>query len=577
MRLMSSTWRTIVSVHWSNTSRSVVMTLPYLRRMRSAESWIGVSGFLISCAMRRATSAQAEVRCAETRSVMSSRVMTKPLSSPRACSLVTRTLRVRSRPLREIRICCWTRRCRVDFASSIRGAISGSTASTGWPIRSDRAEPSSASADGLTMVIWPRGSMPITPAETPERTASVKRRRRSMRSLAAVRSSCWWRSSDVILLKVSPRWAEVAVLTPHRHLDIEVAGRHLVRGVDEPPDRRDQAVREIEAEPHRRQQHDQGHEREHGREGDLDAELLLLEHLVIGDARFRRRDELGGARIDGTGDEQDAPVMGRELEDRAEHVAGTRDQAQRVLLAGLAQILLARRRHVLERTALDPLRHRPVRLDQHGQREAEEGGARGHELAKQVAVGVEQPARPVEIRRHQIGLAGERPALRVPVGRGDLDRVRHDRLDRAGEPGVEAAIERDGGDQRDEHRRKRRHEAEQADDARVQARPGGAGAAGAHEAARLPGDDADQDDDEHQIEEEQRPHDVVGRQDGRHAAEHEERRQRRTGGPPSRSACRSSRVRAGPRRRVSCYGRVAVRARSKKAPRLGLSHPKSPR
>ena len=140
MRLMSSTWRTIVSVHWSNTSRSAVMTLPYLRRMRSAESWIGVSGFLISWAMRRATSAQAEVRCAETRSVMSSRVMTKPLSSPRACSLVTRTLRVRSRPLREIRICCWTRRCRVDFASSIRGAISGSTASTGWPIRSARAD-----------------------------------------------------------------------------------------------------------------------------------------------------------------------------------------------------------------------------------------------------------------------------------------------------------------------------------------------------------------------------------------------------------------------------------------------------
>ena len=64
MRLMSSTWRTIVSVHCSNTALSSVMTLPYLRFSRSAESWIGVSGFLISCAMRRAMSAQAEVRCA---------------------------------------------------------------------------------------------------------------------------------------------------------------------------------------------------------------------------------------------------------------------------------------------------------------------------------------------------------------------------------------------------------------------------------------------------------------------------------------------------------------------------------
>ena len=73
--LMSSTCRTIVSVHCSNTALSSVITLPNLRRRRSAESWIGVSGFLISCAMRRATSAQADVRCAETRSVISSSVM----------------------------------------------------------------------------------------------------------------------------------------------------------------------------------------------------------------------------------------------------------------------------------------------------------------------------------------------------------------------------------------------------------------------------------------------------------------------------------------------------------------------
>ena len=50
--------------------------LAVLRRSRSAESWIGVSGFLISCAMRRATSPQAAERCADTSSVMSSSVMT---------------------------------------------------------------------------------------------------------------------------------------------------------------------------------------------------------------------------------------------------------------------------------------------------------------------------------------------------------------------------------------------------------------------------------------------------------------------------------------------------------------------
>ena len=76
------------------------MTEPYLRRMRSAESWIGVSGFLISWAMRRATSPQADVRCAETSSVTSSKVMTLPWSSlPSLCSRVTRTAKMRSSSL----------------------------------------------------------------------------------------------------------------------------------------------------------------------------------------------------------------------------------------------------------------------------------------------------------------------------------------------------------------------------------------------------------------------------------------------------------------------------------------------
>ena len=75
-RPIVSTWRMMVSVHCWKTAGSSVIDLPYLRRRRSAESWIGVSGFLISWAMRRAMSAQAEVRWAETNSVMSSSVTT---------------------------------------------------------------------------------------------------------------------------------------------------------------------------------------------------------------------------------------------------------------------------------------------------------------------------------------------------------------------------------------------------------------------------------------------------------------------------------------------------------------------
>ena len=66
IRPISPTWRTIVSVQTAKVSGSSTICFRYLRFSRSAESWIGVSGFLISWAMRRATSAQAALRWAPT-------------------------------------------------------------------------------------------------------------------------------------------------------------------------------------------------------------------------------------------------------------------------------------------------------------------------------------------------------------------------------------------------------------------------------------------------------------------------------------------------------------------------------
>ena len=96
--LRSVTCRSMVIVSRSNVSRSWVMLFAYFLRSRSAASCIGVSGFLISCAMRRATSAQAAVRWATTRSVTSSKVTTEPTSPPLARSRVTITANVRSSP-----------------------------------------------------------------------------------------------------------------------------------------------------------------------------------------------------------------------------------------------------------------------------------------------------------------------------------------------------------------------------------------------------------------------------------------------------------------------------------------------
>ena len=76
MRPMSPTWRTMVSAHWAKVSGSEVISLVKRRFRRSALSMMGVRGFLISWAMRRATSAQAALRWADCSSVMSSKVTT---------------------------------------------------------------------------------------------------------------------------------------------------------------------------------------------------------------------------------------------------------------------------------------------------------------------------------------------------------------------------------------------------------------------------------------------------------------------------------------------------------------------
>ncbi len=71
--LSDATWFTIVLVERATIWASAGGSLPssFMAR-RSAESWMGVSGFLISWARRRATSPHATVRLAEITSVMSS-------------------------------------------------------------------------------------------------------------------------------------------------------------------------------------------------------------------------------------------------------------------------------------------------------------------------------------------------------------------------------------------------------------------------------------------------------------------------------------------------------------------------
>src|SRR6202021_2392165 len=64
-------------------------------------------------------------------------------------------------------------------------------------------------AERLRIPPLPEAPTPMMPALADDSTASMKRRRLSITSLALTSSSRWLRNSCVILLKVSPSWAKL--------------------------------------------------------------------------------------------------------------------------------------------------------------------------------------------------------------------------------------------------------------------------------------------------------------------------------------------------------------------------------
>ena len=66
------------------------------------------------------------------------------------------------------------------------------------------------------------------------------------------------------------KMGEIALGVPHRHADEQIAGGDGIRGADQAPDRRDQPIGEIEPDPDRGEEDDQGDHGVHQRERNLD-------------------------------------------------------------------------------------------------------------------------------------------------------------------------------------------------------------------------------------------------------------------------------------------------------------------
>src|SRR5437867_128408 len=130
-RLRPSTSWMIVWVHSVTSCCSSPGARTSRRRSRWAESWIGVSGFLISCAMRCATSRQAASRWAFSSSVRSSKTMTRPPYSPSGPRNVVPEARSETRaPLRRSWSACSTVAARprwMRWASATTSRRSGPT------------------------------------------------------------------------------------------------------------------------------------------------------------------------------------------------------------------------------------------------------------------------------------------------------------------------------------------------------------------------------------------------------------------------------------------------------------------
>ena len=379
-------------------------------------------------------------------------------------------------------------------ASVNSGSSSGITSVKLRPTASASLCPISFSAERLRMLILPSASTPMTPALAPASTASVKRRRLSIMIARAHQVVALGAQLLRHLVEGLAELGEVALPAPHRHLHIEIAGRNQIGGADQAADRRDQPVREIEPDPHRRQQHDQRDDGVHQREGDLHADAARLEIGEFRDALLRRLQLLDHARIERARDIEIGVVVAAQLDHRRD--------ALRSPETSRPAARSRRRRRARPAAADGPMSPTPsmsafsitvrslctIRVSGRPRTRR----LRGQELAEALAVAVEQRLGAADVERHRGDLAADQRAMLVEIDLRDGERVLDHRLDAGREPGRKPAVERDAGDDRDQHRGNGGDHREQPDDAHMQPRARPSAPARLHDLPDFPADDADQ-------------------------------------------------------------------------------------
>ena len=236
------------------------------------------------------------------------------------------------------------------------------------------------------------------------------------------------------------------------------------------------------------------------REGELDA-LALIEHLVEFDLALARLFELlQDFGIDLAGNVEKATVEISELDEGADIGVLARRDDDQFALFGLLECVIAWRLELDARIGGDAHVEEFARpVHDVGRRQAAESGMRGHPLDEGLAVLVEQRPLLIEIGGNGNHVVADAFAGFADVGLGDGDGAVDDRSRAVREPGVEPAVQGDGGEQRDDDRGQDGDEAEEADETDVKAGAGDAAAAGADEQPELPADHPRHAQDEHEV------------------------------------------------------------------------------
>ena len=147
-----------------------------------------------------------------------------------------------------------------------------------------------------------------------------------------------------------------------------------------------------------------------------------------------------------------------------------------------------------------------------------------------------------DVGAHDLGMLAH-------IGLGDDQRVFDQRLGLLREQAIEPAVERDARDHRDQDRRHRGDQREQRDDAHVQPRAGPPAPARLQDAPDFPPDERQQKKDRERVHQQEREHDLVGRQNRREVGEHHEGRERRQQRQPTPRSADKPRQPTGRRRR----------------------------